>query len=73
MRRRTKKPFVEIQPSLFGPELTATGRRVELEVKEGTRGFVRLVIDGEVFREPLFGRPSPQVIAICLERFLAGR
>lgn len=71
MARRPKKPFVELQPSLFGPELTATGRRVELEVREGAKGFVRLVIDGEVYREPLHGRPSPQVIAMCLEKYLA--
>lgn len=73
MRPRSKKPFVEIQPSLFGTEITATGRRVELEVKEGIRGFVRLQVDGEQFREPLHGRPSAQVIALCLEKFLALR
>lgn len=73
MPPRIKKPFVELQPSLFGPEITVTGRRVELEVKEGLRGFVRLVVDGESFREPLHGRPSAQVIALCLEKYLAPR
>jgi hypothetical protein len=65
-----KKPFVELQPSLFGPELLATGRRVEVEIKEGLRGFVRLVVDGESYREPLQGRPLAQVVALCLERYL---
>lgn len=72
MSKRLKKPFVEIQPSLFGGELTATGRRVELEIKEGLRGYVRLTIDGEVYRESLTGRPLAQVIALCLEKYLAG-
>ena len=71
MSRRPKKPFVELQPSLFGPELTATGRRAEVEIKEGLRGYVRLVIDGESYREPLQGRPLSQVVAICLERYLS--
>ena len=58
MPRRSPKPFVEIQPSLFGPEITATTRRVELEIREGARGYVRLVMDGVPFREPLQGGPS---------------
>lgn len=73
MPRRIKKPFVELQPSLFGPELTASGRRVEVEMREGARGFVRLVVDGVAYREALHGRPTAQVVAICLERYLKDR
>lgn len=73
MARRPKKPFVELQPSLFGPELTATGRRVEVELREGAKGYVRLVVDGTSYREPLEGRPVAQVMAICLERYLKDR
>ncbi len=72
-RRRTREPHVTLQGNLFEPELVATGGRVQVEIKEGIRGYARLVIDGDVYREPLNGRPAARAVAICLERYLATR